>query len=339
MKTFFYSTKEFERPWLERTAGVSTQWKFEKKDLTLQTVSLARGSEAISIFTNDDASSRVLAELKKAGIHYITTRAAGHDNIDLSAAANLGIKVANVPAYSPYAIAEHAVALLLALNRKLIRADRQVHQHDFRVDNLVGFDLNNKTTGIIGTGRIGAVFAGIMHGFGCRLLGYDIKENNRLTEKYDLQYMDLESLCCEADVISIHTGLNPGTHYLLNKELINVMKKGVIIINTGRGACVNTHDIIAGLESGRIGYYGADVYEKEKGIFFYNFTGKETGDPLLDKLLSFPNVLITPHQAFATDQALTNIAQTTFHNLQCWEKGEETENELTHTVNIREAAN
>jgi D-lactate dehydrogenase len=334
MKILFYSTKVYEQPYLEAAMDARVEAVFTQEPLSLQTVSLAKGFGGISIFTGDDASAAVLEALHQAGIDFIAVRAAGHDNVDLPKAAELGIAVANVPAYSPYAVAEHAVALLLCLNRKLIKANQQVQQHDFTTGNLIGFDLNGKTAGIIGVGRTGSVFAKIMHGFGCRLLGYDIAPNKNLEKLYGLEYVDLPALCRQADIISIHTALTPGTKHLIQKTLIRQMLPGVTIINTSRGGCVDTQDIIDGLESGHIGYYGADVYENERGVFFYDYSQKELKDPLLKELLAMPNVLITPHQAFATTEALTNIAAVTYYNIDCRRKRQPSENELTAVVPV-----
>jgi D-lactate dehydrogenase len=338
MKILFYSTKDFEQPYLETSNYRKDEIVFINEPLCLQTADKAKGFDAVSIFTGDDASSVVLEALDKNGVRFIAIRAAGYDNVDLKKATELGIGVANVPEYSPYAIAEHAAALILTLNRKIITADKQVHQQNFTTSNLVGFDLNRKTVGIIGVGKIGSVFAKIMHGFGCRLLGYDIRENRRLEEKYGLQYVDLPALCREANIISIHTCLTPGTKHMINKKLIRQMQRGVMLINTSRGGCVNTADVIEGLENGHIGYYGADVYENERGIFFYDHTGKELSDPMLKKLLSMPDVLITPHQAFVTQEALLNIATATFDNIDCWKNNQRSRKELTMPAWQRETA-
>ncbi len=304
--------------------------------LSLDTANFAKGFEAISIFTADDCSATLLEELYRLGVRYIATRATGHDNIDLSIATELGITVANVPAYSPYAIAEHTVSLILALNRKLLVAEKQIHKNDFTTTNLIGFDLNGKTVGIIGVGRIGAALAKIMHGFGCKLLGFDKEENGCLKQQYGLEYVGLETLCKGSDIISIHTGLSPQTKYLINKNMIDLMRPGTMLINTGRGACVNTADVIVGLETGKLGYFGADVYEGEKGIFFNDLTNVELDDVILKKLLAMPNVIITPHQAFATKEALANIADATFYNVSCWLHKQVSLFELTEPKRILE---
>lgn len=329
MKILFYSTKDYEQSFLEACNVNKREVTFTNQRLSSHTVHLAQGFEAISIFTGDDASAPVLEDLAGIGIRFIAIRAAGFDNVNIEKAAECGIIVTNVPAYSPYAIAEHAVAMILALNRKIILADKQVHAHNFTTTHLIGFDLHGKTVGIIGTGKIGAVFAKIMHGFGCRLLAYDICESSEAKEKYGLEYVDLPVLCRESNIISMHTCLTEKTRHLMDKKLISLTKRGVMIINTSRGACVNTEDVINGLETGHIGYYGADVYEKESGLFFYDHSGKELREEMLNKLLAMPNVLITPHQAFATEDALQNIAATTFENLDSWAQGKPSQNQLT----------
>ena len=332
MKTLFYSTKLYEQSFLEKANTNKFEITFLKKPLCLQTAHLAKGYDIISIFTGDDACAEVLQSLHELDVKLITTRAAGHDNIDIEKANELGIAVANVPAYSPYAIAEHVVALIQALNRKIVIADKQVHQQNFTTDNLIGFDLHSKTIGIIGVGIIGSVLVKIMHGFGSKILCCDLIENALLKEKFGVEYVDKETLCASADIISIHTSSTPQTKHLINKKLIGLMKPGTMLINTGRGACVNTEDVIEGLQNGNIGYYGADVYENERGVFFCDLTGKEMKDDLLKKLLNMPNVLVTPHQAFATKQALTNIADTTFYNIDCAQSNTPCKNLLTHLL-------
>jgi D-lactate dehydrogenase len=329
MKIIIYSTKDYERSYLQMANKMNHELTCAEEALNLKTAALAKGHEAAVVFTGDDVSISVVDALHKSGVKYIAIRAVGYDNIDIKRANELGIKVANVPEYSPYAIAEHAVALMLALNRKLILADKQVHHHNFTVDNLVGYDIHQKTVGIIGTGRIGKVMASILHGFGCKLLGYDIEENKEIAEKYNLEYVDLKTLCRSSDIITLHTPLNTATKYLINKDMLDEMKPGVMLINTARGAVINTEYVIEALENGKIGYLGIDVYEKEKGIFFYDYSKNKISDEMLKKLMSYPNVIITPHQGFATNEALSNIAVTTFYNISCWANSKITENELT----------
>ena len=338
MKILFYSTKDLEQPYLEAANTRKEEVTFIKEALSLLTADKAKGFDVISIFAGDDASSNVLEELFKNGVKFIAIRAVIYANVEIKKATELGIVIANVPEYSRYAIAEHAVALILALNKKIAAVGEEAQNQIFTTCNLVGFDLHGKTVGIIGVGKIGSVFAKIMHGFGCRLLGYDIKENKELQEKYGLEYVDLHALCREANIISIHTGLTPQINYLINKNLIDLMQPGTMLINTSHGGCVNTADVIEGLENGHIGYYGADAYENDRGVFFYDHSGKELKDVILKKLLTMPNVLITPHHALATKEALTNIAATTFDNIYCWKKNQRSQNELSMQGSLTEAA-
>lgn len=329
MKILIYSVKDFEQDFLKKANIHQFEVHHTEKSLSPATAAMAEGYDAVSIFTHDDARSEVLHLLSKAGVQYIAIRAAGYDNVDLEVAGTLGIKVANVAAYSPYSVAEHAISMILALNRKLIRADRQVHDHDFTVSGLIGFDLNGKTAGIIGTGTIGKVAARILHGFGCRLLGFDVNPDQELVKQYNLRYTSLESLCRESDIITIHLCLTDKTRHLVNKRVLDYMKKTAILVNTARGPITDTAALIECLEEQRIGAVGLDVYEHEKGIFFQDHSSKKIDDPMLLKLLQFPNVLVTPHQAFATVEALQNIAGTTFLNLHCWDTGLQPENELS----------
>lgn len=328
MKVLFFSTKHFERSYIiEANKGFTIE--FTDMPLTIQTASLANGFDVVCIFTADDASVQVLQLLMQSGVRFLAVRAAGYDNVDILAANRMGIVVANVPEYSPYAIAEHATCLILALNRKLQLAHKQVHEHDFSLDNLIGFDLHNKKVGIIGTGRVGSVMVKIMHGFGCNILAYDVNRSHILEQQYNVQYTSLKTLCSLSDIISIHVALNSETHHLVNRNVLENMRKGVMLINTARGGVIKTDDLIEFLENGHIGYCGMDVYEKEKGIFFYNHSSKPVNDPWLNKLLGLSNVLLTPHQAFLTDEALYNIAATTFYNLDCWKRKVHSVNELT----------
>lgn len=334
MKILFYSIKDFERPYLLEANKNNFQVKMTESALDKETAFLAEGFDVVSIFTGDDASGPVIQKLKEAKVKYIAIRAAGYDNVDLISANDSSIQVANVPAYSPYSIAEHTLALLFALNRKLIIANQQVHLQNFKMNNLIGYDLHGKTIGVIGTGNIGGTLIKILSGFDCRILTYDIRRNNDLVKRYHVNYVSLEQLCGESDIISIHTPLNEQTKYLINKERIALMKKGVMLINTSRGGCINTADVLSSLETGHIGYFGTDVYEKERGLFFHDWTGKEITDDILKRLLALPNVLVTPHQAFATKEALANIAETTFYNITCWSNGKLSENELTGSAAI-----
>ncbi len=336
MTILFFSTKEFEKPYLTAANSKGFTIKMISEALNEQSASLADGYDAISIFSGDDASAPVLEKLHQMGVKHITIRAAGYDNTDIQKATALRMDVANVPDYSPHAIAEHTIAMMLALDRKLILADKRVKQYDFRVDDLAGFNLHKKTVGIIGMGKIGGVVAKILHGFGCHILAYDLVHNEELAKKYDINYCSIDTLCENASIITLHTPLNENTKHLMNDSLIKKMKKGVMLINTARGAVVDTVAIIHHLQNGHIGFYGMDVYDKEKGLFFYDHSHAPVKDEQLQVLMSMPNVLITPHQAFATKEAFTNIATATFYNLQQWEMNENSSNELTekHTLKI-----
>ncbi|MFD2915813.1 2-hydroxyacid dehydrogenase [Psychroserpens luteus] len=329
MKVLVYSAKDFEIPYLEEANNKKHKLDYIKDALSSNTAMKAVGYDAISMFSADEADFITIEKLKDFGVKYIALRSVGHDNVNLRSASRLNIRVANVPAYSPHAIAEHAVALLLAVNRKLIESNFRVSHYNFNLDNLVGFDLNKKTVGIIGTGKIGSVMSKIMNGFGCKLLGYDIVENTDLIDKYDMKYTTLVDLCNKADIISLHVPLNTETYQLINEDLIYEMKDDVILINTTRGSVINTEDVINGLKKGKIGALGIDVYENEKGVFFKDHSQHLIDDDLLLKLNAMPNVLITGHQAFLTEEALSNIAETTIYNLDCWDLKKETENELT----------
>ncbi|MDF2455027.1 MAG: D-lactate dehydrogenase [Cytophagaceae bacterium] len=328
MKVALYSMKPFEQVYLEQSNAKKHELSFIKEALSVETASLAQDCEAIAVFTNDDVSSKVLDKLNQIGVRHVAVRAAGYDQVDLKKAGELKFNVGNVPEYSPYAIAEYAIAMILAMNRKIIRADHQVKDFNFSLDELIGFDLYGKTVGIVGVGKIGAIAAKILHGFGCKILAVDIQPNLELTEKYGLRYTTLEELCKESDIISIHAPLTPDTKYLINKNTLSQMKKGVMIVNTSRGALLNTSDAIDALKEGKIGYLGLDVYEKEKGLFFYDHSNEMMKDDLLSRLLTFKNVLVTGHQAFLTENALKNIADATIYNLDCWGKGEASKYEL-----------
>jgi D-lactate dehydrogenase len=328
MKLTVFSTKNFEKEYLIASNRKNHELQFYKEALNIETCHRAKGSEGIVIFANDDASSAVLEELKKSGVKYIAIRAAGYDQVNIHCASELGIKVANVPEYSPYAIAEHAVAMMLALNRHIMQSDRNVKNFNFQLDELIGFDMNNKTVGIIGMGRIGKIVAKILFGFGCKILAFDINKDPEAASKYGVEYCSLEALASSSDIITIHAPLNSQTKYLINKDLIGKMKKGVMLINTGRGPVLKTTDVLEALKSGHIGYLGLDVYEHEKGLFFYDHSDEILQDDIFARLLSFKNVLITGHHAFLTKNALKNIADTTFYNIDCWANGAPSPNEL-----------
>jgi D-lactate dehydrogenase len=328
MKTTIFSISPYEKPFLEKGNQDGLQLTYEKERLNEDTTHLAEGSEAVSIFASDKASAKILEKLKEIGVKYIATRTMGIDHIDTEKAKELDIKVAHVPHYSPHSVAEHSIALMLALNRNLIPAHHKAKDYNFLLDGLVGFDMNNKTVGMIGAGEIGSVSARILHGFGCKLLIYDIEKNKELIEKYDARYVDMEELCSNSDIITIHAPLTEDTKHLINKEKIDLMKDGVMIINTARGAICKTEDLIDGLKNGKIGSLGMDVYEYEKGLFFEDHSGEIMNDDIFARLLGFKNVLITAHQAFLTNEALKENLETTLGNLRNWAKGEKAEHEV-----------
>jgi len=328
MKVAVYSIHKFEQPYLLEANDGKHELVLIDARLSETTTSLADGCEAISIFTGDKADARVLEALHKTGVKYLALRSAGFNHVDLAKTKELNMKVARVPAYSPYAIAEHTVAMILALNRKLIRANRRVMELNFSLDGLVGFDMNGKTAGIIGTGKIGTVLARILHGFGCRILAYDKEENKELTERYQVEYTSCESLCEQSDIISLHVPLNEDTRYIIDKHCINKMKPGVMLINTSRGGLVNTKAVIDALKTKHIGFFGMDVYEEEEGLFFEDHSEDILQDDTIARLMTFKNVLITSHQAFLTETALRNIAETTVYNLDCFAANTKNENEI-----------
>ena len=314
-KIAIYSTHPFEKPHLLEANKERFKLLFINTALSVATAALSAGCCGIALFTSDDASAKVLELLKEQGIQFIAARSAGYDHIDIKKATELGINVANVPAYSPNAIAEHTVALMLALDRHLLLSDKKVKNNDFSIDELTGFNLQGKTVGIIGTGKIGAVVCKILNGFDCRLIAYDIKEDESLVTKYGLKYVTLEMLCRQSDIITLHTPLNEDTKYIIDAGSISMMKEGVMLINTSRGKLMNTSEVIKALHSGKIGYLGIDVYENEKGIFFHDHSQEGIKDEMLQTLIGPDNVLITSHHAFLTKEALKNIADTTVANI------------------------
>lgn len=329
MKTAIFSSHKFEKLFFEQANNRAHDLTYIDTRLTKQSAVFAKGYDAVSLFVSDDASAEVLDILHEQGIQFIVLRSAGFNNVDLQTAHRLGMRVARVPAYSPFAVAEHAVALMLALNRRLIRSHLRVMDMNFSLDGLTGFDMNGKTAGVIGTGKIGVVVARILHGFGCKLLACDKYENEEIKQKYQVEYTDRTSLCRQSDIITLHVPLIEETRYIINKSSIDEMKQGVMLINTSRGALVNTNEVIVGLKTGRIGYFGMDVYEEEEGLFFEDHSEDILQDDTIARLMTFQNVLITSHQGFLTDTALRNIADTTIYNLDCLEKNEACENEIS----------
>ena len=328
MRVAVFDIHRFEREFLTAAATGRHDLVLLDSRLTPQSAKLAQGCSAACIFVNDDGGREVLEVLSKLGIHYVALRSAGYNHIDLVAAEELGIQVANVPEYSPHAVAEHTVALILALNRRIIRAHNRVMEHNFSLDGLVGFDLFGKTVGIVGTGRIGEVVARIMRGFGCRLLACDPAPNPALQDELSVEYTSLDELCACADIITLHSPLTAATRYLINAQRLSTMKRGVMLINTSRGGLIDTKATIDALKSGQVGYLGIDVYEEEAGIFFEDHSEHVLQDDVLSRLTTFRNVLITSHQAFLTDTALRNIAETTMANISGWETSGECAHDL-----------
>jgi D-lactate dehydrogenase len=322
MKVAVFSTKPYDQKSLTAAnARHGHELIFLEPRLTAATVSLAGDAAAVCAFVNDQLSEPVLRALAAGGTRLIALRSAGFNHVDLQAAASLEITVARVPAYSPHAVAEHAVALILALNRKLHRAYNRVREGNFSLDGLLGFDVHGRTVGVVGTGKIGMVFLQIMKGFGCRLLAYDPYPAAEC-EELGVRYVDLPELFGESDIVALHAPLTPGTMHLIDEAALSMMKPGVMLINTSRGALVDTRAVIGALKTGKLGALGLDVYEEEEELFFEDFSGQVIADDVFARLLTFPNVIITGHQGFFTEEALRNIAETTLGNVTAFERGE-----------------
>ncbi|AKT38777.1 2-hydroxyacid dehydrogenase [Chondromyces crocatus] len=323
MRIAIFDTHRYDREALEdANQGREHELVFFEPRLTRTTASLARGFGAVCSFVNDELDASALEALQREGVRLIALRSAGYNHVDLEAAERLDLSVVRVPAYSPHAVAEHAVALVLALNRKIHRAYARVREWNFSLDGLVGFDLHGKTVGLVGTGNIGAVAARIFHGFGCRLLGHDRQPDGRLEAALGLRYVPLEEIYEQADILSLHVPLTPATHHLIDASALARMKSGSLLINTGRGALIDSRALIDALKVGRIGGAGLDVYEEEEGVFFQDLSSQVLKDDTLARLLTFPNVLITSHQGFLTREALGAIARTTLESVEAFERGE-----------------
>jgi D-lactate dehydrogenase len=315
-----YDTKPYDREYLGKN-GDGIRWRFNEFRLNAQTASTARGSTAVCVFVNDRVDAPCIAGLKDSGVKLIALRCAGFNNVDLRAAAEAEITVVRVPAYSPYAVAEHTVGLLLTLNRKIHRAYNRVREHNFALNGLVGFDLHGKTVGIVGTGKIGRIAAEIFDGFGTKVLAYDPYPSLEWAKEKQIEYVPFSDLLVRSDIVTLHLPLTPESMHLLNEERMAQMKKGAIVINTSRGKLVDTAALINALKSGRLGGVALDVYEEEEGVFFEDLSGQVLLDDELSMLLTFPNVLVTSHQAFLTHEALSEIARVTSENIQRFERG------------------
>ncbi|HMP93006.1 MAG TPA: 2-hydroxyacid dehydrogenase [Phnomibacter sp.] len=321
MRIVFYSSQPYDEAFFTReNAAFGFELEFAEVQLRSHTVSLAAGAECVCIFVNDRCHAGILEKLPAQGVRMVALRCAGFNNVDLEAARQLGITVVRVPAYSPQAVAEHAVAILLTLNRKTHKAYNRVREQNFALQGLLGFDLHGKTIGVIGTGNIGQAFCNIMLGFGCTVMAYDIAENEALKQA-GVVYAPLNQVLQQAHGISLHCPLNAHTRHLINAQSLASMRKGVMLINTSRGALVDTKAAIDALKTGQLGSLGIDVYEQEDKLFFRDLSEQIIEDDTIMRLMSFPNVLVTAHQAFFTEEALTQIAQTTLGNVLAWQQG------------------
>jgi D-lactate dehydrogenase len=328
MKLAVFDTHKFEKEAFDKLEGqFNHELTYFEPRLTAETAPLAAGFPGVCAFANCALQAPALEALHKAGVKLIALRSAGYNHVDLAAAKRLGLTVVRVPRYSPYAVAEHAVGLLLALNRKIHKAYARVREQNFSLDGLVGFDLNGKTVGIIGTGQIGTVFAKILGGFGCELLAHDPYPNEQ-ARRLGVRYVGLEELYEKSHVVSLHVPLLPETRHLIDAKALARMRQGVFLLNTGRGALIDAKALIEALKKGRIGGAGLDVYEEEENVFFKDLSGQILQDDTLARLLTFPNVLITSHQGFLTEEALRNIAQTTLQNASDFEAGRKLDNEV-----------
>lgn len=335
MKVAFFDTHQFDRyAFLKEIENFKHEFTFFNTRLTEQTANLAHGYICVCAFVNDRLDRKTLNTLSTGGTKLIALRSAGFNHVDLKAAQDLGLRIVRVPEYSPYAVAEHAVTLILSLSRKIYRAYNRVRESNFSLDGLVGFDLHKKTVGIVGTGKIGTVIAKILNGFGCSILANDYVQNAELIAA-GIHYVSLDELLQKSDIISLHIPLTPETRHIIDAKALSLTKVGVMLINTGRGALIDTHALIQFLKSGHIGYAGLDVYEEEEGIFFENLSDQILQDDQLARLLTFPNVLLTSHQAFLTEEALGNIARTTLQNITDFENGINLVNEVCSEKNLK----
>jgi len=315
MNIAVFSTKKWvQEMFTEKNEAYGFNLHFLEVRLSEETASLAAGHDAVCVFVNDVVDKPVLEKLAEGGTKLIALRCAGFNNVDIRAAHKLGLAVVRVPAYSPYAVAEHTFALMLTLNRKIHRAAMRTRDGNFALDGLLGFDMHGKTAGVIGTGKIGQIVTRILQGFGCKVLAYDMYPNDALA-KAGVEYVELDDLYARSDIVTLHCPLTRQTHHMINHDTINKMKRGVMLINTSRGPLVDTAAVIHGLKSGHIGYLGLDVYEEESDLFFEDLSSQVIQDDTFARLQTFPNVVITGHQAFFTREAIANIAETTLSNV------------------------
>ena len=328
MKVAVFSTKDYDKQFFdELNRAHQHDLTYLEPRLTRETSSLADGYPAVCAFVNDHLDAGVLLTLKRQGTVLVALRSAGFNNVDLEAAEDLGITVVRVPAYSPEAVAEHTIGLIMALNRKIHRAYARVREGNFSLDGLLGFNLHEQTVGIIGTGKIGIHTARILNGFGCDILAYDPFPSDEM-KSLGAEYTDLNDLFNRSDIISLHCPLMPETHHIINGDAISQMKQVVMLINTSRGALIDTEAVIRALKSGRISSLGLDVYEEEADLFFEDLSEQVIKDDTFARLLTFPNVIITGHQGFFTKNALRNIAETTLQNISEYEQSGECKNQV-----------
>ena len=328
MRVAIFSTKSYDIEFLNRFNDANKhQLSFFEVSLNIATSKLAKDFDAVCVFVNDTLDAETIKQLASCEIKLIVLRCAGYNNVDIAAATANNIKVVRVPAYSPEAVAEHTVSLILSLNRKTHKAYNRVKESNFSLYGLMGFNLYNKTVGVIGTGKIGTAFCRIMLGFGCKIIAYDIVENKSLQEA-GIVFTTLDEVLKNADILSLHCPLTPLTKYVFNDATFKKIKKGAMLINTSRGALINTKDAIENLKSGQLGYLGIDVYEQEENLFFNDLTDTIIQDDLIERLIYFPNVLVTPHQGFFTKEALDEIAITTINNCSDFENGTLLKNEI-----------
>lgn len=315
MQITFFSSKPYDETFfVAENKAKKHALVFHEFKLTRQSATLAKGSQGVCAFVNDQLDRETLKTLREGGTEFIALRCAGFNNVDLAAASEFKLRIVRVPAYSPYAVAEHTLGLLLALNRRLHRAYNRVRDGNFSLQGLIGFDIHGLTVGIIGTGNIGEKVVRLFKGFGCKILCYDIRENDTV-KAIGGKYVSREELFAQSDIISLHCPLLESTYHLIDMAALKQMKPGVTLLNTSRGALIDTNAVIQGLKSGHIGNLGIDVYEEEDNLFFEDHSEKVMQDDVFARLLTFPNVLITGHQAFLTKNALTQIARTTLQNL------------------------
>jgi len=327
VKVLVYSSRPYDQEFLEAANQNKHELHFIEARLEESTTVLASGFPSICCFVDDILDQKVLQQLYDVGTRLVTLRATGFNNVDLQAAEELGMTIMRVSQYSPYAVAEFAVGMMLDLDRKIHRAYTRVREGNFLLQGLIGFELHGKTVGIVGTGKIGSVLARILQGFGCLLLAYDVTENPECT-KLGVQYVPLKELLSKSDIVSLHLPLTPETRHLINDENLSYMKRGAMLINTSRGALVDTRALISALENDLLGSVGLDVYEEESHIFYQDLSDEIIPDDMITRLLTFPNALVTGHQAFFTKEALISIAETTIKNISDFAAGHENENIL-----------